>query len=344
MKRRLTIGMAIVALLATTVGAAESWRAQESGTKASFRGLHAVDGRVVWASGTGGAFARTTDGGATWRAGTVKEAESLDFRDVHAFDSERAVLLSAGDDARIYETRDGGATWSLLFRRTGPTVFFDAIAFWDDRHGIAFGDPVDGRFAVIVTEDGGKTWKDVPADKLPPTLENEAAFAASGTCLVVEGKSNVWFATGGGRVSRVFRSTDRGRTWTVHETPVAAGKPSAGIFSLAFRDSKNGVAVGGDYKEPELAADNVAVTSDGGRTWTKVAGPLPKGYRSGVVHAPHLGKLAFVAVGTSGSDVSRDGGKTWSPLGATGFNSVSFAGGAGWAAGPDGRVARFADE
>ncbi len=316
-------------------GSPEPWAEQDSGTLASFRGLAAVDARVAWASGTNGTWARTTDGGETWRAGTVPDAAGLDFRDVHAFGADAAVLLSSGDDARIYKTTDGGRTWRLLWRKTGAGVFFDAIAFWDAKHGVAMGDPVDGRFAVMTTDDGGETWTEATAR--PAALPNEAAFAASGTCLVVRGDRDAWFATGGGAVARVFRSHDRGRTWEAAETPVRAGAPSAGIFSLAFWDAEHGVAVGGDYKEPDAARDNVAVTDDGGRTWRRADGPGPAGYRSGVARAGRL----LVAVGTSGSDVSGDGGRTWRSAGTAGFNSVSFAGDSGWAAGPDGRVARW---
>jgi Zn-dependent M28 family amino/carboxypeptidase/photosystem II stability/assembly factor-like uncharacterized protein len=315
---------------------ADPWTPQRSGTTASLRGLAAVDARVAWTSGTGGTWARTTDGGETWTAGVVPDATALDFRDVHAFDADNALVLSSGDDARIYRTADGGRSWRLVWRKTGPGVFFDGLAFWDDRHGIAIGDPVDGRFAVMTTDDGGATWTE--ATGLPATLPNEAAFAASGTCLAVEGSSNVWFGTGGASVARVFRSTDRGRTWTVAETPVRAGAASAGIFSLVFRDAKHGVAVGGDYKEPDAARAVAATTDDGGRTWRLVEGAGPSGYRSAVAAAD---KTTLVAVGTSGSDVSRDGGRTWTPLGATGFNAVAFAKGAGWAAGADGRVARL---
>ena len=334
---RAVLGLVIVALFAPS----EAWIAQQSGTTASLRGLDAVDARVAWASGANGTFARTVDGGTTWQPGTVGGAETLDFRDVEALDANRATLLTAGDDARIYQTVDGGKTWTLRFKRTGPNVFFDAIAFWDERHGIAFGDPVDGRFVVITTADGGVTWRDVPPERIPPVIEGEAAFAASGTCLVVEGRNNAWIATGGGRISRVFQTTDRGRTWSVAEAPVAAGKASAGIFSLAFRDGKNGVAVGGDYEQPGVAVDNVAITSDGGRTWRKASGPLPKGYRSCVVWAPVGKERALVAVGTNGSDISYDGGHSWRPIGTTGFNSVAFAGKAGWAAGPEGRIAKW---
>ena len=313
------------------------WVPQQTGTGASLRGLDAVDERVAWASGTAGTWLRTTDGGRTWQSGTVPDAGALDFRDVHAFDADRAVLLSAGEDARIYKTADGGRTWRQVFRRTGPTVFFDAIAFWDASHGIAMGDPVDGRHVVIVTDDGGETWTDVAG--VPAALAGEAAFAASGTCLVVEGERNAWFATGGGAVARVFRSTDRGRTWEVAPTPVRAGAASAGIFSLAFRDARHGVAVGGDYREPDAPLDVLALTDDGGRTGRRAEGP--RGYRSGAAWATVGGKPVVVAVGTSGADVSFDGGRTWRPLGSGSFNAVAAAGGAVWAAGPDGRIARL---
>lgn len=306
-----------------------------------YRGLSPVDARVAWASGTGGTWARTTDGGKTWQRGVVADASALDFRDVHAFDGKHAVVLSAGDDARIYETTDGGATWRLTWRKTGPGVFFDAFAFWDAKHGIAMGDPVDGRYAMIATDDGGRTWTELPASARPEAMANEAAFAASGTCLVVEGSSNAWIATGGGAAARVFRSTDRGRTWTAAETPIRAGAQAAGVFSLAFRDAKHGVAVGGDYTKPDEGEDVVALTDDGGRTWRKIEGTGPRGYRSGVAYGEIDGRRAVVAVGTSGSDVSYDDGRTWSPLGDTGFNAVAFAGGAFWAAGPEGRLERL---
>lgn len=322
--------------------AAEPWIAQVVGATAGFRGLCAVDANVVWASGTGGTWARTDDGGATWHTGVVPDAAHLDFRDVHAFDAKTAVIISAGSEARIYKTTDGGRTWNLLWRKNGPTVFFDAIAFWDRDHGIAMGDPVDGRFAVMTTDDGGTTWVDRSADT-PPALENEAGFAASGTSLVVQGDENVWLATGGGRASRVFRSTDRGRTWTAVETPIRAGAASAGIFSLAFRDPLHGVAVGGDFAKPDESGDVAAVTDDGGLTWRTIPSARPRGYRSGVAYTTIQGRSALIAVGTSGSDVSYDDGRTWERFGDLGLNAVGAAQNATWAAGPMGRIvkARF---
>jgi photosystem II stability/assembly factor-like uncharacterized protein len=338
----------ILAIIATTLFcevSAAQWTRQQSGTTARLRGLAVVNAKVVWASGAQGTYVRTTDGGITWKSATVPGAADLDFRDVHAADEHKAFLLSIGEGekSRIYQTDDAGNTWALRFINHDPKGFLDAIAFWDADYGIALGDPVDGRFMILTTGDGGVNWKKSPSEYMPLAEKGEGAFAASGTCLVVQGDRHAWFGTGGAAISRVFRTTDRGRAWTVHETPVAAANPSSGIFSLAFRDQNPGVAVGGDYKSPEQANRVVARTADGGRTWTLLRGPGPGGYRSGVAYVPGSAQPTLVAVGPAGSDLSTDGGQTWIPLGTLGFHTVGFAGptDAGWAAGENGIIARW---
>lgn len=314
------------------------WEPQAIKTDADFRGLCAVGPKVAWVSGTKGTFGRTTDGGKTWSVGTVPGADKLDFRDVEAFGEDTAYLLSAGpgEDSRIYKTTDGGKTWVLQFKSAEPKAFFDAIAFWDEKHGIALSDPANGRFPLLVTDDGGAKWTPLPEKSCPAALPKEGCFAASGTCLVTRGENDVWFCTGGAKVTRVFRSSDRGKTWDVSETPLLAGIESAGGFSLAFRDQKNGVIVGGDYRKPDDTDATVAVTADGGKTWKSVEKPLS--FRSGVAWAVDR----WVAVGTSGSDSSADG-VTWKALDKEKYNAVAFtATGEGWAAGPKGRVAKFA--
>lgn len=317
------------------------WVDQTSGTEARFRGVSAVDGRVTWASGTKGTVARTIDGGATWQVFAVPGAGDLDFRDIEAIDANTAWTLSIGpgEASRIYKTTDGGNTWALQFKNENPKAFFDAIAFWDRQNGLAFSDPVDGRLVIIRTTDGGSTWKQVSPEKIPPALEGEGGFAASGTCLIVAGKSHAWIATGGAAKARVFRSTDRGSSWQVADTPIRTGNSASGIFSIAFRDEKTGIAVGGDYRQEKLAVDNVALTSDGGRTWRLVEGSGIGGYRSAVAW---VDRTKLIAVGPTGSDISTNGGATWSPLGRTGFHAFSFTrkGHTGWAVGDAGRIAK----
>jgi photosystem II stability/assembly factor-like uncharacterized protein len=267
----------------------------------------------------------------------VPGAETLDFRDIQAVDEQTVYLLSigTGNSSRIYKTTDGGAQWKLLFTNPDPKGFFDALAFWDANHGIVVGDPVDGHFVVLTTADGGSHWE---RRTTPPAMPNEGAFAASGTCLITTGKRDAWFATGGPGGARVFHSRDRGATWTVVATPIRNDAVAAGVFSLAFSDSRHGVAVGGDYSKPEDAERNVAVTSDGGRIWTEPPGQHPKGFRSAVMYLP--GRKVWVAVGTSGSDISSDDGKSWKPFDAGAYNAISVANGqSAWAAGPSGRIA-----
>jgi len=317
--------------------AAGQWQVQAIKTDADFRGLCAVSPSVAWVGGTKGTFGRTTDGGKTWSVGTVPGAEKLDFRDVEAFSETTAYLLSAGsgEDSRIYKTTDGGKTWGLQFKNTEPKAFYDAIAFWDETHGIALSDPVDGRFQLIVTDDGVK-WTPLPEKSRPESLPKEGCFAASGTCLITRGENDVWFCTGGAKAARVFHSGDRGKTWTVSETPLLAGIESAGVFSIAFRDRDHGVIVGGDYRKPDATEATGAITTDGGKTWKPIEKPLP--FRSCVAWA----KDRWVTVGTSGADVSLDDGATWKPLDREKYNSVAFAAtGDGWAVGPKGRIAKF---
>lgn len=325
---------------------AAQWTAQSSGTSAEFRGVSVASSSVVWASGRNGVYARTTDGGASWHTDTVPGASQLFFIDVHAVDASTAYLLGThfeGGLALIYKTTDGGDSWTEQYRDDRPGVFFDGMAFWDAESGVAFSDPVDGSFLIITTSDGGGTWVQVPPENIAPPLPGEAGFAASGTAITVQGTQHAWFGTGGGQVGRVFQSHDRGRTWSVSETPIPAGATS-GIFGLAFRDSLNGVAVGGDYSRPREATHNVARTHDGGATWTLVGSSAPAGVRYGAVYAPGKDTPVLIATGPSGWGYSADDGTTWVAIDTLGYNSAGAARSAQavWVAGVDGRIAKLA--
>jgi photosystem II stability/assembly factor-like uncharacterized protein len=262
----------------------------------------------------------------------------VEFRDVQAFDAGHAVMATAGQPARIYRTDDGGRHWTVAYEAASKDAFFDGMAFWNARDGIAFSDPVGGRFLIVTTADGGRTWTAVPPAASPAALPGEAAFAASGTAVAVQGDGDAWIVTGGGAVSRVLRTADRGRTWTVDTLPIPAGSSSSGAFGVAFRDAMHGVAVGGDYRQ-EHAGGAAARTVDGGRTWTGAAFD-PPGVREGAVYVP--GTRTLAVVGPAGTLWSRDDGATWMASDTTGFHAVSFAApGAGWAVGAGGRVARW---
>jgi photosystem II stability/assembly factor-like uncharacterized protein len=316
---------------------AQSWQPQASGVTASLRGISAVNERVAWASGSGGTYFLTTDGGANWRAAKVPGAEVLDFRAVQALDEHTAWLMSIGPGprSRVYKTTDGGATWALQFTNPDEKGFFDCLAFADAKHGILAGDAVEAALAVFTTEDGGDHWKRL---KMPPALPGEGAFAASNSSLVVRGPRDAWIGTGGRLEggARVYHIA--GDTVSIAVTPIRADLASAGIFSLTFADARRGMAVGGDYAKPADASHNIAITTDGGTTWSTPASG-PAGFRSAVVYLP--GPRAWLVTGTSGSDISYDDGKTWTTFDAGNYNALGFHGDDGWAVGPNGRIARL---
>jgi photosystem II stability/assembly factor-like uncharacterized protein len=327
-------------LLLTSL-AVPRWTVQTSGVTQRLRGVSAVSERVAWASGAGASVLRTEDGGTTWQKLNVT-TEALDFRDIDAIDAQTAYVMSIGNGpaSRIYKTSDAGKAWNLQFKHDDPKAFLDAMSFWDANHGIAFGDSVDKQFYILTTVDGGHKWSRVPAANLPTAQENEGAFAASGTNIAVFGKSHAWIGTGAAARSRVLRTSDGGRTWQVADTPLASG-PSAGIFTIAFRDAKHGVIAGGDYKKESDAIDNLAVTNDGGSTWTLVRGL--SGFRSVVAYVPGVKTPTLVALGPAGGDFSLDDGRTWKPIEGPGFDTFSFAPGKqlGWGAGAEGKIGRL---
>jgi photosystem II stability/assembly factor-like uncharacterized protein len=320
------------------------WTSQDSGTRARLRGVSVVDDRTVWASGSQGTAVMTTNAGASWRRLTMPGAADRDFRDVHAVDARAAFVLSIGPGelSRVERTTDGGTTWRVSLTNPDQRGFFDAIAFWDGDHGLVQGDPVENRFTIFASADGGDTWHRAKPPAMPLALAGEGAFAASGTSLVVNGAGHAWFGTGGALTARVFRSEDQGGTWTVAETPIPAGNSSSGIFSLAFRDASHGVAVGGDYQQPDRGGRIAARTDDGGRSWSLPKGTPPRAFRSAVAYLPESRTPTLIAVGPTGADVSSDDGENWKPLGSAGFHALGFASPTtGWAVGEEGKIARF---
>lgn len=327
----------VAALLMISTATAQAapgptWRSHPTGSDARLRGLSAVSPLVAWASGSKGTILRTTDGGRTWTQTAPADSTALDFRDIQAFDALHAVALSIGpgDSSRVYRTDDGGKSWQQTQTNADPNAFYDCMAFFDQRHGLIVGDPVNGKFEVLSTEDGGRSWRVLPSDGMPAAQDGEAGFAASGQCVATSGPSDAWIGSGGGARSRVYHSSDRGRTWHETATPLPSSQ-SSGVFAVAFRDRGHGVAVGGDYAVPTTGS--AATSRDGGRSWQAVT---VSGYRSG---AAWLLGDAVIAVGPTGSDLSLDGGRHWRQFDTGSFDTVSCPTPVTcWAAGEHGRV------
>lgn len=316
-------------LLAAAAIAQSGPRVATTQTTEDLRGVSAVSQKVAWASGTHGTYLRTIDAGLTWTYAQVPDAGNLDFRGVVAFSPDEAFLMSAGpgDQSRIYHTADAGQHWQLQFKNDNPKGFFDSIAFWNPKHGVALGDPIPDdsgklHFELLLTDDG-QTWRAIPPSQLPEAIQGEGAFAASNSCLAIlrsaavtpsanavawkSGPSgpredtqntgasapdpNIWFATGG-KAARVFHSSNRGQTWKVSDTPILHGPDSAGIFSIAFRDPMHGVIAGGDYKRPKDDGPNLAFTSDGGQTWT-LSSLHPQAYFSAIAYDQQVNQAAL---------------------------------------------------
>lgn len=316
---------------------------QQSGTTNRLQAISPVNARVAWASGTGGTYVVTTNGGETWRAGVVPGAEALEFRDVEGVSERVAYLMAAGpgEDSRIYKTEDGGATWALQFQNEDPSAFYDCFAFWDAKSGVTFSDGVNGVFPAIRTTNG-RTWQNI-GSRLPAAQAGEAAFAASGTCIAAQGGKRAWIATGGAPKARVLATTDGGDSWQAFDTPITQGTPFSGGISIAFRDPHHGILAGGDLVSSAVPTDNVAVSDDGGKTWT-LASPMPFASAVyGLAYVPGFGKRTVVATGPAGAAWSSDDGASWTSLpGVSGFWAVGIAGrSAGWLVGVGGTITKI---
>jgi photosystem II stability/assembly factor-like uncharacterized protein len=330
---------------------------QDSGTTNGLISVWPVNPQVVWACGRNGTFTVTTNGGQTWNASVVPGAETLQFRDVQAFSASVAYLMSIGanpTDFRIYKTTDGGATWTMQFENQNPNAFYDGFAFWTPNRGIAHSDSFNGVFPDLRTTDG-MTWQDI-SNNMPPALPGEFSFASSGTCVATQGGRNAWIATGGAAIARVLATRDQGDTWNAYDTPLFSS-PSAGAFTLAFRDPFHGIVGGGDLDPGDPNNARTATSSDGGQTWTLTTAPPVTGAifglsyvgRTGGGAGDNLGRAVVVTANdpptfsTGTAAWTPDEGNTWFTLpGVSGFWAVAFATPkAGWLVGTDGRILKI---
>jgi photosystem II stability/assembly factor-like uncharacterized protein len=324
------------------------------------RGIYSVDGKIAWASGTGGTVLRTLDGGAHWEKCSVPgpDGETLDFRGVQAWDGNAAMIMASGpgDKSRLYRTEDGCKTWKLTFKNPDKKGFWDALYFDRPEDGWLFGDPVRGSFSLFASSDRGKHWIRQHNKGLKADAAQQGAFAASNSSLTAFGGFVTFVSggTGGAQIYSVSEATicvdcseeedyeGRDNNWTREKVPLGIGTASSGAFSIGSRHpskiaslgAQAFVVVGGDFSHPEEPNHSAIYKLSYDQPWTAATTP-PRGYRSSVQWSEDL--KAWITVGTNGSDISRDDGKTWQPMDDGNWNALSLP----FVVGPKGRIARL---
>ncbi|HPG11013.1 MAG TPA: oxidoreductase [Chitinophagaceae bacterium] len=329
-----------LALFSSTILAAQkpSVELLTSDTKTSIRGLSVVNDNVVWVSGSAGMVGRSTNGGKNWKWVQVKGFEKTEFRDIEAFNASTAVIMGIAEPAYILRTTDGGDSWEVVYENKTKGMFLDAMEFWNEKAGIIIGDPIDGRFFITRTFDGGRSWQDIPFDKRPVADSGEACFAASGTNIRALDRDEAVFITGGLK-SRLYKRDE------IIPLPIVQGKQTTGANSISVWDSnkRNGgkkmIVVGGDFLADSISEKNCFISHNGGKTWFEPKEP-PHGYRSCV---EYVSEKDIFTCGLSGVDYSANGGKTFTWISKTGFHVCRIAkqGSAIYLAGNNGKVAKI---
>ena len=300
----------LLMLLFASISKAQHITLLQQGKPTNIRGLSVVNDNTAWISGSKGYVAITIDAGKTWLWQQIKGYETADFRGIEAFSDKEAIIMSSGTPALILKTVDGGVNWKLKYKNTDTSCFIDAIGFADPKHGFILGDPINNNFFMLETINGGETWNNYTLN--PVALPNEAAFAASNTCLRITSKNK--YITTGGLFAEVDISNQNNQ-WTHHQIPVSKGKPSKGAFAIAINNNKL-VVVGGDYQHDTNSDSTACYSTDGGDIWHLAKVP-PAGYQSCV---EFINAGTFLSTGTSGSNITTDNGRTWRKINNASFN------------------------
>ncbi len=311
-----------------------------SNAEASFRGISALSDTLCWFSGSAGSVYRIEGSEPKVLNCSPKNYRDFDFRDIYAFDAKRAVVLAAGLPAVILLTEDGGQSWQEVYRNERKGIFFDALDFWDEKRGIAFGDAIGRNLQIIKTEDAGLTWQAIDSNLIPPAHNEQGGFAASGTALKTFGSGQVIIGLGG-QEATVYKSENYGKSWNRQFAPIDQGEPSKGIFSFSFINEKRILVAGGDYQGDSLSHDCISISENGGYSW-KVANEsrisLKGKYLSNIIA---IDEQEWFAHSRYGAYFTKDAGRSWHPFPLNYF-SASLGEKFIWLAGPKGSLARVA--
>ncbi len=288
----------------------------------SIRAIVAIDSNTVYYVGSKGDVGFTKNTGKTWTNNTIVFQDSIKphFRSL-ATNGTSFFALSIENPALLYKITEN--TIQLVYQENHEKVFYDALQFFDDNiHGIAVGDPTEKCASIIITKDSGETWQKISCDKLPIFDKEEAFFAASNTNIKTIGKK-VWIGSGG-KNARILFSDNFGETWQIFKTPIIHENGPQGIYSLDFFNEEIGIIAGGNYAKPSENSENIATTSDGGKTWKIVSNGTNPGYISCIQYIPNTDGKELIAVGITGISFSNDGGNSWKIIAKDQYHSIQF--------------------
>lgn len=316
-----------------------------SGTHALLQAISIVDENTAWVSGHDATILITLDGGNSWNRFVYEQADTLQFRDIHAFEPDKGIVMAAGSGnmSQIFQF-DVNSGFTKTYQMKDSMGFLNTIEFWDKPNGLAFGDSFNGALFVLKTMDGGSSWSRINPKNLPAAGDAEGGFAASGTCIATRPGGKAWIGTGAGGNGRVLFTEDFGDNWTAYTTPMVKGD-AAGITSIRMLNDQTGTIVGGDLYTTDAFTSNIAITQNGGKTWEAASRPVTKGAFYGSDLISYGGEALLVVCGPGGMDSSTDMGAHFVNLDTTNYWAVDMhPSGFGYAAGPDGKLLKLTIE
>ncbi len=291
--------------------------------KTSIRAIEVVNDSTVWFAGAHGKFGRITNSKIEIDS-IIYNNKALDFRSI-AYNGHDIFILSIENPAIVFKINPNNKKIDnpvIVYQENHEKVFYDSMAFFDEQNGIAIGDPTDNCMSVILTSDGGNSWKKINCKNIPESIEGEGAFAASDTNVKVVQKM-AWMVTGG-KTARVYKSHDYGKKWEVFTTPLIQGETMTGIFTVDFYDDKTGIIMGGNWEAKSNTTATKALTHDGGKSWQLIDSEKIPGYISCVKYIPETKGEKLMAVSTEGIYYSHDKGNTWEKISNEGYFTINF--------------------
>lgn len=300
-------------------------------TNYSFRALATPNDQTIWVAAQNGFWAHSANGGQTWDTGHVERFNG-EFRDVHAWDDKMAVLMGIGSPGEVFKTRDGGRHWEHVHFAPHPDNFFDQMEINPQGKGIILGDPINGHWTLLGTDNYGENWAEWNPTVSPKADSGEVSFAGSGSALIVEENRFLFFT--GGYGAKMEHFNPRVTLKLCEDT-----SSTFGVYSTARLNDSTIVFVGGDYRFEDArnrTAGVIHFTPE--RATVEWASEMPGGYRSCVKTLPN-GRC--ISTGPNGTDISDDG-IHWKAFSNEGFHTLSITpNGSIWAAGSHGKLQKL---